>query len=102
MDATLGVPWIQFNSRSKPIRFFIFGWGEIRPYREIISTIQSNPSDSLLDAISKVHPTDLIALGGHSQGAAWAACLNVVLAQSGRSAEFRHVIGTGTFLSKTN
>jgi len=99
LEGNMGVPWIQFNSRESRIRFFVFGWGEIRPYREIISTIRNLQAQSLFNAIMNVGASDMIVLAGHSQGAAWATCLNVVLAQHGRSSIFRHVIGTGTPLA---
>jgi len=41
----------------------------------------------------------LVVLGGHSQGAAWAASLNIFLRNLGRPSRSRYVIGTGTPLA---
>lgn len=101
LTGALGVPWVHFASRTIPVRrFIVFGRGQIRPYAtiaEIMRTFQESP---LFVQLRSVSMDTLVVLGGHSEGAAWAACLNIFLSRKlGRPASSRYVIGTGTPLA---
>jgi len=100
LTGTFGVPWIHFASSTIPItQFIVFGRGQIKPFVSISDTLRTFPTSPLLMHLRTISMNTLVVLGGHSQGAAWAACLNIFLRNLGRPSWSRYVIGTGTPLA---
>jgi len=96
MKGESGNKWIHFRSQNQKVHFFLFGAGsgpQAKPYFDITQMIFG--STSLMRELTSGNQDDFWFFAGHSQGAAWAAAMNFIMAQSGVPETNRHVIGTG-------
>jgi len=96
MKGESGNRWIHFRSQSQKAHFFLFGMGtgpKAKAYFDIAQMIIG--SASLMRELTSGNQDDFWFFAGHSQGAAWAAATNFIMAESGVPEGRRHVIGTG-------
>jgi len=94
-----GIPWIHFML-PEGVHFFLFGRGpaENLSHHEIMLQIM-NSNELLRELTTRKTAEDKFLFAGHSRGAGWAACANLIMARSGVKKENRFAIGSGAPLA---